>query len=304
MSARIPPRLRAGSRVALVSPAGPVSAETVEAGLRRCTEWDLEPVLGPNARAHHGFLAGPDALRLSDLQGALSDPSIDAVWALRGGYGTMRLLAALDAAGLRERPKAYIGFSDNTALHARLAGERVVTFHGPHAGGAFPAFTEACFRRVLFAGESGALPFPEEDAAPWTVFGGRATGILAGGNLTMLAGLCGTPWAPDLRDRILVIEDVGEAAYRLDRSWTQLRLAGCLEGVRGVVLGSFTNRPERPGERPFEEVLRELVEPLGVPAFAGAPVGHIDRQWTLPLGVRAAIDADAPSLVLLERPVK
>jgi muramoyltetrapeptide carboxypeptidase len=133
---------------------------------------------------------------------------------------------------------------------------------------------------------------------------GVATGRLAGGNLTVLASLCGTPWAVSFRDRIVVLEDVGEAAYRRDRAWTQLRLSGCLDGVRGVVLGRFTNRPERPGERPFADVLTELVAPLGVPVLMDAPVGHVDQQWTLPFGVAARLDAGARTLEILEPAVE
>jgi len=295
---RRPARLRPGSRIALISPAGPVAEDAVERALERCARWGLEAVRGRNARSRHGFLAGPDEERMNDLRTALADPAIDAVWALRGGYGTMRLLPRLDST--RPGVKAFIGFSDNTALHAWLARGDQVTFHGPHAGGAFPAFTERCFRHVLFDAGAGVLPPPPGVNPPAKLIGGAATGRLAGGNLTMLASLCGTPWSPVLRDRILVLEDVGEAAYRLDRSLTQLRLAGCLEDVRGVVLGRFTNRPERTEERPLNEVLGELLAPLDVPVLADAPVGHIDDQWTLPLGALARLDADAGTLELLE----
>lgn len=275
------------------------------AALARCAQFGMEAVLSANARARHGYLAGPDALRLADLQRAIDDASIDAVWALRGGYGTTRLLADVRTDCLRPRPKAFIGFSDNTALHARLAREGLVTFHGPHPGAAFPDFTTDCFERVLFSDRAaGVLPCAEMDEAPNTLVSGVATGRLAGGNLTVLAGLCGTPWAVSFKDRIVVIEDVGEAAYRLDRAWTQLRLSGCLDGVRGVVLGRFTNRPERPGERPFPDVLTELVAPLGVPVLMDAPVGHVDQQWTLPFGVAARLDADARTLEILEPAVE
>ncbi len=300
-----PPRLRAGARVALISPAGPVTEDAVDAALRRCEAFGFEGLLAPSARERFGFLAGPDGARLADLQRVIEDPAVDAIWALRGGYGSMRLLERLDVAALRAHPKVFIGFSDNTALHRCFDGIGLVTYHGPHAGNAFPSFTEECFRQVLFEAEpAGVLPTPEGgDVGVVTLAGGRAEAKLAGGNLSMLAALCGTPWAPHLNDRILVIEDVGEAAYRIDRAWTQLRLAGCLDGVRGVVLGQFTERPEKPGERPFIDVLRDCVEPLRVPVLAGAPVGHVDQQWTLPFGVRARLDADNGSLELLEAAV-
>jgi muramoyltetrapeptide carboxypeptidase len=280
-----------------------VDDASFDAALRRCEAFGFEGVVGPSARERHGYLAGPDAKRASDLQRALEDPSVDAIWALRGGYGSMRILEWIDLAPLRSHPKVFIGFSDNTALHRIMGGSGLITFHGPHAGNSFPPFTEQCFRRILFHAEpAGVLPSPEDgpDEPLSTLVGGRAEGRLIGGNLALLASLCGTPWAPVTRDRILVIEEVSDAAYRIDRTWTQLRLSGCLEGVRGIVLGRFTDRPEKSGERPFREILLDLVEPLGVPVLAGAPVGHVDQQWTVPLGARARLDGDSGTLEVLE----
>jgi muramoyltetrapeptide carboxypeptidase len=299
-----PPRLRAGARVALVTPAGPIEEAAIDSALRNCEAFGFEGVLAPGARSRHGYLAGEDEARANDLQRALDEPSIDAVWALRGGYGAVRLLDRLDLRAVRRRPKPFIGFSDNTALHSLLTGAGLVSFHGPHAPAAFPEFTEQCFRRVLFeASPAGILPAPASEPPVRAVRSGRAEGVLLGGNLALLGSLCGTRWSPSLKGAILVIEDVGEAAYRIDRTWTQLRMAGCLDEVRGIVLGRFTNRPERPGEREFADVLRELVEPIGVPVLADAPVGHVDLQWTVPLGVRARLDADAGTLEILEAAV-
>jgi muramoyltetrapeptide carboxypeptidase len=287
--------------VALLSPAGPVGEDVIDAALHRCDRFGFEGVVGSAARERHGYLAGPDAARAADLRRAIDDASIDAIWALRGGYGTMRLLRSVDVRTLRSRPKAFIGFSDNTALHLAFSHAGLVSFHGPHAGNTFPDFTEQCFRRMTCeASAAGALPYPTEEEAPIALCGGTAEGVLAGGNLTMLAAACGTEIALNGQGCILVIEEVGEAAYRIDRTFTQLQLAGCLEGVTGLVLGRFTNRPATPGERPFEETVRELVGSLGVPAILGAPIGHVDAQWTIPLGVRARLDADARTLTVLE----
>lgn len=297
-----PPRLRGGSRVALVSPAGPVDDTAIDAALARCEQFGFEGLLAHSARARTGYLAGSDELRAADLRAAIEDPSVDAIWALRGGYGTMRILERIDPAPLRERPKAFIGFSDNTTLHRRLNDVNLVTFHGPHAGNAFPSFTERCFRHVLMEGAAGPLPSLVEAGEPAarTLVDGTAEGRLAGGNLSLLGALCGTPWAPRLDGRILVVEDVGEPAYRVDRLWTQLRLAGCLDGVRGIVFGRFTARPEREGEPPLDTLLEGLVAPLRVPVMVDAPVGHVDAQWTLPLGLPARLDAGACTLSLLE----
>lgn len=291
-----PPRLKPGSRVALVAPAGPIAAERFDAALDRCARLGLVPVPGAAARLiHRGYLAGSDEQRRADVQHAVSDPDIDAIWALRGGYGTMRLLAQLDLSPLVTRPKAYIGFSDNTAVHLALHARGVVSFHAPHAGGDLTDLSERCLQRVLFEpSAAGVLELPP-GPAPAAVRGGAAEGPLVGGNLALLAAMCGTPAAPRAAGRILFVEDVGEAAYRLDRAWTQLLLSGALDDVAGIALGRFTDCGDG-----VDELLHELTWSLGVPVLAGLPIGHEPDNWTLPLGVRARLDADAGTLQLLE----
>jgi muramoyltetrapeptide carboxypeptidase len=295
------PRLAAGARVGLVAPAGAVPDDAVDRALARCAELGLVPVLRDAVRARHGYLAGPDAARAAELRAALEDPGTDAVWALRGGYGAMRILDTLDLAPLAARPKAVVGFSDITALHLALARERRIAFHGPNAGAPWDGFAMAAFRRALFDGlPQEPLPLPPDLEPPTVLRPGRIEGPLLGGNLALLAHLCGTRWALDARGAVLVVEDVGEAAYRIDRALTQLRLAGALDGVAGLVFGQFTNRPVTPGERPLVDVLRDFADALGVPALAGVPVGHVEAQWTLPLGARMLLDAGAGALVPLE----
>ncbi|HSJ08688.1 MAG TPA: LD-carboxypeptidase [Longimicrobiales bacterium] len=292
-----PPRLRPGSRVALIAPAGPVAEDRVDVALARCREFGLEPVPGRSARARHGYLAGDDAARSADLAWALGAPDIDAVWALRGGYGTMRLLAGVDLAPLRERPRAYIGFSDNTAVHMALRARGLVSFHAPHAGGDMTGLAQDCFERVLFHAEpAGVLEQPATPASV-TLTGGTAEGPLVGGNLAILAAMCGTPAPPIARGSILFLEDVGEAPYRIDRAWTQLLLCGALDGVAGIAFGRFTEC----GVDNVVETLHELSAPLGVPVVAELPIGHEPDNWTLPLGIRARL-ADG-GLELLEAAV-
>ena len=297
-----PPALRSGSRVGLVAPAGPVTEERIESALSMCAQLGLEPVLGEAVRRRRGFLAGSDAERLADLNGMLGDPAIDAVWALRGGYGTMRLLRGLLPPS---RPRAYIGFSDNTAVHVRLLQAGLVSFHGPHAGGELPPLAEGCLRRVLFsAAPAGRLPLPATAPPPLTLVAGQAEGELVGGNLALLAALCGTPWQPSARGRLLFIEDVGEAGYRVDRLLRQLQLAGVLDGVAGLAGGRFTECGTAEDTVEVAATLREFAAELGVPAVLGFPIGHEPDNWTLPLGVRAWLDADAGSLSLLEPAVE
>lgn len=290
----------------LVAPAGPVTDQRIETGIARAHHLGLQPVLGRAVRQRNGYLAGSDAARGADLQRALDDDDIDAIWALRGGYGMMRLLPRLDLSPLERRRKAFIGFSDNTAFHLALAKRGFLSFHAPHAGyEEFPPFAEHCFRSVLFeARPAGLLARPPGDAEPRTLVGGSATGRLMGGNLALLSAVCGTPYALEADGAILVIEDVDEAVYRVDRMLVQLVLAGALEGVAGVVFGRFTRlRGERP-ERTLRAVLLEWATTRGIPAVHDMPFGHVPENWTLPLGAHATLDADARTLEILEPAVE
>lgn len=290
-----PPRLRAGSRVMLVAPAGPIDQERVDIAHDRCRRLGLVPVAGRSILQRRGFLAGADEERLADLRAAFAAPDAAAVWALRGGYGTMRLLNDLDLSVVQSQPRAYIGFSDNTAIHLALLRRGIVSFHGPHAGGDATDLAERELQRVLWSpAAAGALELPAGENAR-VLQPGRAEGALVGGNLSLLAALCGTPGQPTARDRILFIEEVGEPAYRVDRMLMQLRLAGACDGVQGLALGRFTDCG--PGT---DEVLAEFAAVLGVPALADLPIGHEADNWTLPLGVRARLATDAGSLELLE----
>jgi len=295
----LPPQLRPGSRVALISPGGPIHPDRLDRALERCRQLGLVAVPGEHVLARQAYLAGSDADRLADFSAAIADPTVDAVWAMRGGYGTMRLLDRLDLSPLRDSPKAFIGFSDNTAVHLVLTRLGVVSFHGPHAGAEYGDFSLDALRNVLFSADAaGCLPPASQTC---TLVAGTAEGRLAGGNLAMLASACGTPFQLVARDRIVFIEDVNEPAYRIDRAFTQLRLAGCLDGVRGFAFGGFSWDDAAPRDDiPADELLGSLVEPLGVPAVSGLPFGHIDDQWCIPLGVRARLDTVQGTLTLLE----
>jgi muramoyltetrapeptide carboxypeptidase len=295
-----PPRLREGARVALVAPAGPVGGERVALALERCTRLGLEPVLAQHAQnTHAGYLAGSDEERLADLRWAFSARDIDAVWALRGGYGIMRLLAPLDLEPLLRSPRAFIGFSDNTALLLALHRRGIVSYHAPHAGSAASPLAEECLQRVLWnAAPAGMLPL--SSTAPVALRPGIVEAPLVGGNLALLAALCGTPAAPRATRRLLFIEDIGEPLYRIDRMWMQLLLSGVLDDVAGIIFGHFTDCGER---EPLLELLHRLSAPLGVPTVAGMPIGHEADNWTLPLGVRARLDAGAGTLELVEAAV-
>lgn len=296
----LPRALRPGARVALVAPAGPLAPDRIDLSVARCRELGLEPVLFPSAAARHRFLAGPDDARHADLQAAFDDPSIDAVWALRGGYGTVRLLAKLDLRRQRKDPIPYLGFSDNTTIHARQLALRVVSFHAPHPGGDFPAETRASLVRTLFRAEpAGRLDTRPQDPPPVALVGGRAEGALVGGNLSLVASLCGTADAFSARGRILCLEDVGEPAYRVDRMLHQLERSGMTDGVRALAFGRFNDAPDDE-LHPVADALLEFAERLKVPAVRDLPFGHVEHNCTLPLGVRARLDADSAVLEILD----
>ena len=296
---RWPPPLGAGARVALVAPAGPLRGEAdVERGVANARALGWEPIVGRHVLRREGYFAGRDDERLADLNAALRDDAVDGVWCLRGGYGAMRLLPALDYDALVRRPKALIGFSDVTALHAAV-GRRtgLVTFHGPVARGVLATSSAASLRAAVAAHADGCGVAPDARV----LRAGEASGRLVGGNLALLAALVGTPYAPDLAGGILVLEDVNEAVYRVDRMLRQLRLAGMLDAVRGLVFGQCTDCPAESddGARQLDDVLAELADELAIPCLAGVPVGHVDEQWTIPLGAAAVLDAAAGRLDVL-----
>jgi muramoyltetrapeptide carboxypeptidase len=311
-----PPRLTRGSRVALVAPAGPLlERDDLTRAEALCRALDYEPVVGSNAGNRYGYLAGTDDQRLTDLNAALNDAAIDGVWCLRGGYGATRIIDRVDFEALARRPKPLIGFSDITALlNAAVRLANVVSFHGPVARASMPAFSRWHFERVLScaepAGRLGRIPdrpdvlVPQENRIV-TLRSGIAEGPLAGGNLSLLQCLIGTPWAPDFRGAILFVEDVGEDLYRVDRMLAHLRAVGALAALAGVLVGRFTDLKRQTGDGAlgFDEVLSSYLLPLGVPVAYGFPIGHIQDQWTLPLGVRARLDAGTGEVEILEAAV-
>ncbi len=313
----LPPRLRPGARVALLAPSGPLlERDHAERGVELCRELGFEPVLMPNSGKLHGYLAGTDDERLADLNTALTDPAIDAVWCLRGGNGMNRIIDRVDFAGFAAHPKPVIGYSDITVLLLALMTQTgTVTFHAPMARFAMPPFSRAHFDLVLGtaapAGRLGRVPVNPAVLVPErgrivAVVSGRVTGRLVGGNLTLLQALIGTPYFPDLRGAILFLEDIGEDLYSIDRMLGHLRLAGKLESLSGVAIGHFSRMRHATSEGGFglDEVLRTYFAADHIPVAHGFPIGHVQEQWTLPIGVTAKLDADSGELSLLGAAVR
>jgi muramoyltetrapeptide carboxypeptidase len=284
----------------VVAPASPFEPAALEAGLAVLRDaLGLHPRLRSDITSRRGYLAGDDARRLEEWREAVADPEARAIFCARGGYGSMRLLAAIDPAPLLARPKLLVGFSDVTALHALLNRAGLATVHGPVVTqlGRAPVEAVAHLAALLFGGapHPGAWEAPAPGAGlagGATLTPGRAAGPLLGGSLAMLAHLCGTPFFPPLDGAILVLEDVGERPYRLDRCLTQLGLAGALRQVAGVAVGQLTGCDD--GDGAAAEAVRGLVRALGVPAAEGFPFGHEDRNLALPLGPRATLVAPGP----------
>lgn len=294
------PALRPGDRVRLVAPASPFDQKRFERGLEVIRRLGLVPLTDREEFRATGFLAGDDAARARRLQRAFCEEDTRAVWAIRGGYGTARLFAHLDLSALRQRPKVFIGFSDLTALLNQLcAPGGFAVIHGPVVTQLpdAPAPALRWLKRLLF---DPAPPGPVPLGKLKSVVPGEVNGFLAGGNLSILASLCGTPYFPELSGAILCLEDTGEAAYRLDRCFLQLRQSGALERIFGVVLGRLDGCTPDTGRWSARATLERAVQALGVPAVSGASFGHVGRNVALPLGALSHLDASRGELRLLE----
>lgn len=290
--------LRPRDIVHVVAPAGPFDPPTFEVGLGVLGQ-RYAPVHRNDLRDSWRYLAGTDTRRVEELARALTDPNARAVFCARGGYGAMRLLPSLPLADMA--PLALVGFSDITALHLSLQRLGRVTLHGPvvtHLGKQPPEVQEYLFRLL----ESPEAPPPLQGKA--TYVPGLVEGPLLGGNLSVFSQLLGTPYMPPLEGAILLLEDVGERPYRLDRMWTHLRLAGVFERVRGLVLGDFTDCEQKDAPYGSADVLRSLAEETGLPCAAGFPIGHDIPNYPVALGTHVRLDAGAARLTFLEGAVQ
>lgn len=304
-SAIKPPRLKKGDVVGLIAPASTPSArEKVDGAVAYLERLGYRVKVGTHVMDELGYLAGTDEARSSDLNAMLADRSVRAIVALRGGYGTPRLLDKVDYRALRRDPKILVGYSDLTALLLAVYRKTgLVTFSGPMAGvemwKSIDPLTEEHFWKVITSSSSiGELRNPPEDLAH-TGAAARVSGRLIGGNLSLIISLLGTPYVPSFRDAILVVEDVDEAPHRVDRMLTQLRNAGVFGQAKALVLGRFTDcKPSDPSKPhlTIEQVLQEVSATAGIPVLSNFLYGHIPRKFTLPIGVRTVMDPRSASL--------
>lgn len=307
-----PPRLNKGDVIALAAPGSPPkSSETLNKGIRYLERLGYRVLPGKHVEHRYGYLSGSDAERARDLNSFFANPRVKAIFTVRGGYGSHRILSLLNYRAIRHHPKILVGYSDITALQcALLAKTRLVTFSGPMVatdlGEEIDGAAEEWFWRCLTSTKPlGVVRNPNREKMN-TLRRGSAVGRLIGGNLSLVTALLGTPYFPDIRRSILFLEEVDEEPYRLDRMLHHLDLALPSPWFAGFVFGAFTDcKPETPGHSlSLPEVLRDFISKRRVPAIDGLRYGHVRNTLTLPLGIMARLQASAPTVELLEAAVR
>lgn len=323
----LPERLSPGDTAGIIAPASaPPDRKAIDRSLEAVERLGFKPLLASNARKRLGFLAGTDRERAQDLMRMFTTRGVKAIFCVRGGYGSARLLSRLDFDLIRRNPKIFVGYSDITSLHcALLTAAGLISFHGPMLNSDLikpdlPPFTLGAFLRALtepvpLGDISGGLQRAGRErfrpAAPISVLReGIASGPLIGGNLTLLCSTLGTPWQPPFEKAILFFEDLDEAPYRFDRMLTQLLNAGVLQKVAGVAIGINKGcrdpkaRKAKEYRQTLEDVFRDRLRPLKVPVVAGLPFGHIRMNATLPIGVQATLNGNNGVLTIDSPAVK
>ena len=303
----LPPRLREGSTIGLVAPAGVLrSADQVAEARADFEALGFRVKVGRRVLDREGFLAGTDEARAEDFMAVVTDPEVDAVVAMRGGWGAARILPLLDFEAIEAHPKPIVGYSDITSLLVAITARTgLVTFHGPVGISTWRGTTRESFVRTLVDGEPPRLG-PETRSnrdRTRTVTGGVAEGPVVGGNLTVLSAMAGTGYLPDFEGHVVFFEEVGEDSYRVDRMLVQLEQAGTLRGAAGVAFGQCSSCGDGGSAWSANETITRRLAALGCPAVLGAPIGHVSPVYTLPIGLPARLDADAGTLEYLRPPV-
>lgn len=296
--------LKQGDLVELVSPASPIEESKLSRFVDLLEGWGLRVRVGKNALASGDYLAGTDQQRAEDLNHAFSDPEVRGVLCTRGGYGAARLLPHLDFAAFAGTRKIFSGFSDITTLHLALGHEGLATLHAP-MGLTFSRDREPWVAESLRAALFGDDPVSEGSPTGTTLRPGVAEGEVTGGCLCLLCDSLSTRYPLEVEGKILLIEDVDESPHRVDAMLTHLLNAGILQTASGIIIGEMTGTDDRTdtsiGGRPWLEIVRERLSGLTQPAVVGFPFGHCPNMLSLPLGVRARLDANTGSLTYLER---
>ena len=309
----LPPRLEKGNLIGLVTPGSPISEEQLHDCIFKLEEMGFRTTHMDSVLSEYGYLAGKDRERADELMEMFTREDVDAIWCVRGGYGSIRILDLLDYELIRRNPKVFIGYSDITALITAIYQEAgLVTFHGPVGISDFNRFNRKSIKNVLleplpeykypYKRDKGTKDNPEFDR--YTLQGGQAEGILMGGNISVLDSIIGTRFEPDFEGKLVYLEEIGEKTYRVDKMVFHLLSGTNLPQAAGIVMGVFgdCNVNEEP-TLSLKEALDDLLRPLGIPVSYGLSFGHILRMLTIPTGIRAALDADRNSFRLLEAAV-
>ena len=311
-----PKQLKKGDTIGLITPGSFIEDEGLEKAVTNLESLGFQVKLSKHIRAERGFTAGTDAQRLADLHQMFSDKQVAGIWCARGGYGCGRLLPNIDYRLIKKNPKVLVGFSDITALLLAIYQETGLTgFHGPVGSSDFTEYTKAHITKVLLepsnklnielSKENTKLSVTDKVYQTATIRRGTATGRLIGGNLSLLAPLAGTKYQPNIKGKLLFIEEIGEAPYRIDRMLTQLRQSYPLKAAAGIILGVFRGCGKKEGSRSLSlmDTLKDRLGDLNIPVFYGAAIGHIGDNLTLPIGIKAHFDATSGVITLLEKGV-
>jgi muramoyltetrapeptide carboxypeptidase len=303
-----PPALKSGDTVAITSPAGAVWDENqvgIFSNILKGLGFNVVP--GKTLKEKFGYFAGTDEFRANEINEFFGNKKIKGIFCMKGGWGCARILDKIDYELIQKNPKVLIGFSDITALLIAITAKTgLVTFHGPVGNSGWNDFTKTIFSNVTMVANPYNFPMnPFNEEKIVTVNSGIASGELTGGNLTVLSGIIGSGYLPDWKNKILFLEEAKEEPYSIDRMLTQLKLAGVLNSISGFVFGKCAKcDAEEPLKAfTFGEVILQHVKPLGIPAFSGAMIGHIENKLTVPLGIKATIDSDKGIIKLDENAV-
>ena len=302
-----PKVLKAGDTIGVVAPASPSKPEEVKVVEELLKKLGFKAKLGESCFSRYGYLAGSDAIRAKDINNMFLDNEVDGIICLRGGYGTPRILDMLDYDLISKNPKVFVGYSDITSIHIALNNRcNLVTFHGPmmtsDIGRNFDDFSKESFLKAITTMEPmGELHNPEGEKIE-CFEEGVAEGKITGGNLSLIAATIGTPYEIDTKGKLLLIEDIDERPYSVDRMLTQLRLAGKLQQCSGIILGDFNNCIPNKGEESLTlmEVFMDIIKPLGKPTIYNLKAGHCEPKITVPFGVEAILDAKEGKLIIKE----
>lgn len=303
--------LQKGDTIGLISPGSYLSDEGLAKAIEMIEGLGFKTKLSTNIRAKYGFVAGTDEQRLADIHQMYADKTVKAIWCIRGGYGTTRLLPYLDYKLIKKNPKILIGYSDITALlNAIYCETGIIGLHGPVGASDMPPYTQTHLEAMItgqqnqFVIEPASENLANEDNAYsiTTIHPGVAQGKLIGGNLSLLSAMCGTDHEPNFSKKIVFIEDVGEKPYRIDRMLTQLRQSKTFKKAAGIALGIFADceAPANSDSLSLQQTLEDRLADLNIPTIYGLSFGHISHQCTLPIGVEAVLDTHKKTITILD----